>query len=53
MVKNLKDLKVAEIRTELNNRDENSKGRKEGSNIYISFLISFLFAINFFFVEKP
>jgi len=28
MVKNLKDLKVAEIRTELNSREEDSKGRK-------------------------
>jgi hypothetical protein len=38
MVKKLEHLKVAEIRAELNNRGEDSKGRKEVSNFYVPFL---------------
>lgn len=47
MVKNLKDLKVAEIRTELNSREEDSKGRKEGSNIFFFASLSSLTKVIF------
>ena len=53
MVKKLEHLKVAEIRTELNNRGEDSKGRKEVSNIYVPILrLRFSFWQNISFLLK-